>query len=390
MMQNLRLAVGCVTLAALASASPAAAQDTVKVGVVLPMSGTFASTGRQVSQGAELYMKEHGDVAGGKKIQLIVKDDTGRPDMTKRIAQQLVVSDKVDILAGFGLTPLALAGAPIATEAKKLMVVMAAGTTIVTEKSPYIVRSFFTLPQASIPMGEWAAKNGIKTADVLVSNYGPGLDAARAFTEKFTQLGGKVPSQLRVPMENPDFAPFLQKVVDDHPDAVFVFVPAGIGASLMKQAAARGLQKAGIKLIGTGDVPDDDILADMGDASVGFITAYWYSAAHKSPENEKFVADFEKNYHRRPGYMAVTGYDGMHLIYAALDKTKGNTDGDALIAAAKGLSWESPRGPMKIDPETREPIQNIYIRKVEKVKGELYNVEFATFPMVKAPHHDEK
>lgn len=385
---RLAMALAAAALALGTAAAPAAAQDSVKVGLILPLTGPFALTGSDILQGAELYMREHGDTAGGKKIVLITKDDTAHPDVTKRTAQELVVRDKVDILAGFGLTPLALAGAPVATQAKKFMVAMGSATTIVTEKSPFMVRTFCTMPQSAAPMGEWAAKNGIKTVDTLVSNYGPGLDASKAFTEKFTQLGGKVLDQLRVPLENPDFAPFLQKVIDDHPDAVFLFVPSDFAGSLMKQAAERGVEQAGIKLIGTGDVPDDNILNNMGESAVGFVTAYWYSAYHQSPENKSYVADFEKTYHHRPGYLSVSGYDGMHLIYAALNKTKGDASGTALVAAAKGMKWESPRGPMEIDPQTREPTQNVYVRKVEKVNGQLYNVEFETFPMVKAPHHD--
>jgi branched-chain amino acid transport system substrate-binding protein len=383
---NTALAATVLTL--LVAAAPASAQDSVKVGLVLSLTGPFAQTGGEIQKGAALYMREHGDTVAGKKIELITKDDTGRPDITRRMTQELAVDDKVDILAGFGLTPLALAGAPIATEAKKLMVAMGSATTIVTEKSPYIVRTFATMPQSAIPMGEWAGKHGIKTVVILVSDYGPGLDASKAFSATFAQYGGKVLDELHAPLQNPDFAPFLQRVVDDHPDAVFLFVPSDSGGPLMKQAAERGIGQAGIKLIGTGDVLDDSILNTMGDSAIGFISAHWYSADHQSPENKSFTADFEKIYHERPGYLSVSGYDGMRLIYAALDKTKGDTSADALLAAAKGMKWDSPRGPMEIDPQTREPTQNIYIRKVEKVNGQLYNVEFETVPMVKAPHQN--
>jgi branched-chain amino acid transport system substrate-binding protein len=376
-----------VAAGALVVASPAAAQDTVKIGLILPMTGPFASTGRQVADAAKLYMSEHGDTAGGKKIQLILKDDTGTADLTKRIVQELLVRDKVDVIAGFGLTPLALAAAPLATQAKKMQVVMAAATSVITEKSPYIVRTSFTLPQATMPMADWAAKNGIKTAVTLVSDYGPGLDAEKAFAEKFTADGGKVIEKLRVPVANPDFAPFLQKVADAKPDALFVFVPSGVGAALMKQFGDRGLKDAGIKLIGTGDVTDDDILNGMGDVALGTITSHQYSADHDSPENKKFVSEFDKQFKHRPNFMAVGGYDGMALIYQALDKTKGDASGDALVKAAEGLKWTSPRGPVEIDPQTREIVQNIYIRKVEKKDGQLYNVEFDTLPMVKDPYH---
>ncbi|MFL5021081.1 MAG: ABC transporter substrate-binding protein [Microvirga sp.] len=378
-----RTFLGAAAVFALTGA--ASAQETVKIGLILPMTGPFASTGRQIEAAAKLYMQQKGDTVAGKKIQLIVKDDTGTADVTKRLAQELIVNDKIAVMAGFGLTPLALAPAPLATQAKVPAVVMAAATATITEASPYIVRTSFTLPQATVPMAEWAAQNGIKKVATLVSDYGPGIDAEKAFTSAFTAKGGQV-ENLRVPLANPDFSPFLQKVADAKPDALFVFVPSGIGAQFMKQFVERGLDKSGIKLIGPGDVTDDDLLNNMGDVALGAITTQHYSAAHDSPENKAFVEAFKKaNNGMRPNFMAVGGYDGMHLIYEALKKTNGNTDGDALMAAMKGMAWESPRGPIQIDPETRDIIQNIYIRKVDKVDGELYNVEFATFEKVKDP-----
>ncbi|MFL5186008.1 MAG: ABC transporter substrate-binding protein [Microvirga sp.] len=362
----------------------ASAQETVKIGLILPMTGPFASTGRQIEAAAKLYMQQKGDTVAGKKIQLIVKDDTGTADVTKRLAQELIVNDKIAVMAGFGLTPLALAPAPLATQAKVPAVVMAAATATITEASPYIVRTSFTLPQATVPMAEWAAQNGIKKVATLVSDYGPGIDAEKAFTSAFTAKGGQV-ENLRVPLANPDFSPFLQKVADAKPDALFVFVPSGIGAQFMKQFVERGLDKSGIKLIGPGDVTDDDLLNNMGDVALGAITTQHYSAAHDSPENKAFVEAFKKaNNGMRPNFMAVGGYDGMHLIYEGLKKTNG-AGGQALIDAMKGMSWTSPRGPVSIDPQTRDIIQNIYVRKVERKDGELYNVEFATIPNVKDP-----
>jgi branched-chain amino acid transport system substrate-binding protein len=368
----------------LALTGVASAQETVKIGLILPMTGPFASTGRQIEAAAKLYMQQKGDTVAGKKIQLIVKDDTGTADVTKRLAQELIVNDKIAVMAGFGLTPLALAPAPLATQAKVPAVVMAAATATITEASPYIVRTSFTLPQATVPMAEWAAQNGIKKVATLVSDYGPGIDAEKAFTSAFTAKGGQV-ENLRVPLANPDFSPFLQKVADAKPDALFVFVPSGIGAQFMKQFVERGLDKSGIKLIGPGDVTDDDLLNNMGDVALGAITTQHYSAAHDSPENKAFVEAFKKaNNGMRPNFMAVGGYDGMHLIYEGLKKTNG-AGGQALIDAMKGMSWTSPRGPVSIDPQTRDIIQNIYVRKVERKDGELYNVEFATIPNVKDP-----
>ena len=383
---------GAALLAMLAAAGAARADDdTVTVGLILPMTGPFASTGKQERAAVELYMHEHGDTVAGKKINLIVKDDTGAPDVTKRLAEELIGNDHAKVLIGFGLTPLALSTAQVATAAKVPEIVTAAATAMITEKSPYIVRTSFTLPQASAPMADWSLKNGIKKVVTIVTDYGPGIDAEKWFADTFEKGGGTVKEKIRVPLKNPDFAPFLQRVKDDKPDAVFVFVPSGQGAVFMKEFVEQGLDKAGVKLIGTGDVTDDDLLPQMGDATLGAVTTHHYSAAHDSPENKAFVAALEKaNSGMRPNFMAVGGYDGMALIYQALEKTKGDASGDKLIAAMKGMSWMSPRGPVSIDPETRDIVQNIYVRKVEKKDGALYNVEFATIPDVKDPYKAAK
>lgn len=366
--------------------SAAAAQDTVKIGLLLPMTGPQASTGKQIDAAVKLYQAVNGTTVAGKKVEVILKDDTGVADVAKRLAQELVVNDKVSILAGFGLTPIALAVAPIATQAKVPEVVMAAGTSSITEASPFVVRTSFTLAQSSVPMAEWAVKNGIKKVVTLVTDFGPGIDAEKSFGDKFKADGGTIVENLRVPLRNPDFSPFLQKAADAKPDAMFVFVPSGAGAQFVKQFVERGLDKSGIKLIATGDVTDDDQLNGMGDVVIGVINTHNYSAAHDSPANKAYVEAFKKaNGGMRPNFMSVGGYDGMHLIYEALKKTGGATDGTKLVEAMKGMAWESPRGPISIDPETRDIIQNIYVRKVDKVNGELFNVEFATIPNVKDP-----
>ena len=366
--------------------SAASAQDTVKIGLILPMSGQQASTGKQIDAAVKLYMAQHGTTVAGKKIEVILKDDTSVPDVTKRLAQELVVNDKVAVLAGFGITPSAMATAPIATQAKIPEVVMAAGTSSITEASPFVVRTSFTLAQSSVPMAEWSAKNGIKKVVTMVSDYGPGIDAEKSFSDTFKAAGGTIIENLRVPLRSPDFAPVLQKAADAKADALFVFVPSGAGAQFVKQFVERGLDKSGVKLIATGDVTDDDQLNGMGDVVVGVINAHNYSANHDSALNKQYVEAFKKaNPGMRPNFMSVGGYDGMALIYGALKKTGGDANGEKLLAAMKGLAWESPRGPISIDPDTRDIVQNIYIRKVEKVGGELYNVEFATIPNVKDP-----
>jgi branched-chain amino acid transport system substrate-binding protein len=373
--------------AAALCASNSVAQDTkFKIGLILPMTGQQATTGRQIEAAARLYMAQNGDTVAGKKIELIVKDDTSIPDVTKRLAQELIVNDKVNVLAGFGITPSAFATAPLATQSKTPMVVMAAATSSITQASPYVVRTSFTLAQASVAMSDWAPKNGIKKVVTLVSDYGPGLDAEKFFKDRFVFNGGQVTEALRVPLRNPDFAPFLQKVRDLKPDALFVFVPSGAGAAVMKQFLERGMDKAGIKLIGTGDVTDDDQLNDMGDGALGVVTSHHYSTAHPSATNKKFVDAFQKaNKNLRPNFMAVGGYDGMRVIYEALKATKGQGGGDALLAAMKGQIFESPRGPMFIDAQTRDVVHNIYLRKVEKKDGQLYNVEFDVIKDVKDP-----
>ena len=363
-----------------------------KIGFLAPMTGPFASTGAQMLAGAKLYMDQHGTKIEGRDIQLILKDDTGTPDVTKRLAQELAVNDKVDVFAGFGLTPLALATAPVSTQAKIPMVNMLAATSSIINSSPYMVRVSMTLPQASVIIADWAPKNGIKKVVTLVSDYGPGIDAEESFKDRFLLNGGKVLDSLRVPLRNNDFSPFLQKVRELAPEAVFIFVPSGVGTTVMKQFIERGMDKTGIKIIGTGDVVDDDILNGMGDVTLGIVSAYPYSTLHASDVNKKFVQDFKKaNPRLRPNAVAFFGYDGMRVIYEAIKKTKGVGNGDQLLAAMKGQIFESPRGQIYIDANTRDIVQSIYIRKVErntKGDGELYNVEFQEIKDVKDPRKD--
>ncbi|XGA69737.1 ABC transporter substrate-binding protein [Duganella sp. BuS-21] len=372
-----------------ASTAPvlAPAAEPLKVGLILPMSGPFASTGRQADAAVKLFIQQNGSTVAGRQIEIILKDDGGiSPDVTKRLAQELVARDKVQVLAGFGLTPLALAAAPVATQAKVPMIVTNAATSIIPQRSPYIVRTSMTLPQVTAPMAHWAAKNGIKSVITLVSDYGPGIDSEKVFVKEFTAAGGKVTAALRVPLRNPDYSPFLARVKDAKPDALFVFVPSGEGAAVMKQFADRGLAGAGIRLIGTGDILDDDLLPSIGDAALGVVSSHHYSAAHTSAENRAFVAAFTKaNPGMRPNYQAVGAYDGMHLLYAALKKTGGNSEGTKLLDAMKGQSWTSVRGPVTIDPQTRDVVQNVYIRRAEKRDGSVYNLEFETVEKFRDP-----
>lgn len=374
-----------MALVAAAHAAAFASGPSLKIGMIMPMSGLHGLSGEQVVAGARLYMQEHGDIIAGKKVELVVRDDAGSAETAKRLANELVLNDKVNVLAGFGLTPMALSVAPVATKSKTPMVVMVAATSKVIDASPYIVRSSFTMPQTVAGIAKWAPKNGIKTIVTLVADYAPGLETEAAVIKSFTESGGKVVESLRIPLNNPDFAPILQKVIDRKPDAVFAFFNPAYAVTAMKQMEERGLRKAGIKVIGLGDMVADDVINNMGDVALGVYTSHHYSAAHPSEFNTAFVKAYGKaNAGKRPNFMSVAGYDGMHIIYEALKRTEGKGDGDAVLNAMKGLRFESPRGPVTIDPATRDITQNVYLRKVERVRGELWNTELETLPNVKA------
>ncbi|MBI1777957.1 MAG: ABC transporter substrate-binding protein [Proteobacteria bacterium] len=375
--------------ASLAIGGGASAQNTIRIGLVAEFSGPFADYGQQIHNGMKAYMKLNGDTVAGKKIEILIKDTTGpSPDVAKRLAQEFVTQDKVDFLAGFGLTPNAMAVAPIATQAQKPMIIMNAATSIITTKSPYIARFSMTLPQVTEPMALWSAKNGIKKVYSIVSDFGPGIDAETTFVKAFTQQGGEVVGTVRVPLQNPEFGPFVQRAKDAKPDAVFIFVPAGEqGIGFMKSFAERGLPQAGVKLIGPGDVVDDNVLEAMGDPTLGVITTHHYSAAHDSPENQAFVKAYAdaNGPKMRPNFMAVAGYDGLAAIYEVARKLDGKIDGDKAMEVLKTIKLTSPRGPIAIDPETRDIVQTVYVRRVERVNGHLYNVEFDKTVNVKDP-----
>src|SRR5580693_8577108 len=389
-MQSLmqKISYGLASLAlALCAAGPAGAEDTIKIGVIMPYSGQFADTSAQMDNAIKLYMKQHGDTVAGKKIELIRKDTGGiAPDVAKRLAQELVVRDGADIFAGFSLTPNALAAADVSAEAKKFMVVMNAATAIITTKSPYIARTSSTTPQLNYTLGVWAAKHGMKKIYSMVSDYGPGIDAETWFQTGFKEGGGQVIGSVRFPVANPDFSAFVQAAKDKNPDAIYIWIPGGTQpAAVGKALAERGVDPSKIKVLGQDALGDETALKSMGDAALGIITVADYDYSHKSPLNQAFVKAYNAEYHRNPDFFAVGGYDGTHLIYEALKKTGGKTDGDSLIAAAKGMAWESPRGPISIDPETRDIVQTVYIRRVQKVGDKLQNIEFDKVENVKDP-----
>ncbi len=375
-------------LLAASAASSASAQDTVKIGLIMAYSGQFADTAAQMDNAVKLYIKQHGDTVAGKKIEIIRKDTGGpNPDVAKRLAQELIVRDKVDILAGFTLTPEALGAAGPSEEAKKFMVVMNAATSIITTKSPYIARTSLTIPQLEDTLGKWAAKQGTKKAYTMVSDYGPGIDAETWFQKGFKAGGGEIVGSVRMPVANPDFSAFVQRAKDLNPESIFIFIPGGAQpVAIAKALQERGVDPKKVKVMGQGELTMDDVaLKNMGDAGLGIITVFHYGWEHKSKMNEDFVKAYNAEFKRNPDIFSIGGWDGMHLIYEALKKTGGKADGDSLIGAAKGMAWESPRGPISIDPETRDIIQTVYIRRVEKVNGVSQNVEFDKIEKVKDP-----
>ncbi len=385
MLRRTMLKGAAVGAAAVLLGGRAGAEEVLQMGISIPLTGAgFNAVGRQLQSAIKLYVQQHGNVVGGRKLELTIRDDGGVADNARRIVQEMIVNDKVGLI-GIGTTPTGMAIAPLVTEAKIATLVLSSGASITVTKSPYMVRAGFLVGQQSWILGEWAFKNGSKRVVTLVNDWAPGIEAETAFKTRFTQAGGEIIESIRIPLANPDFAPFLQRIRDINPDTAFIYFPGTQAGIFAKQFAERGLGSSGIKIIGPGDLTDDDDLNTMGDQMLGIITAGPYSAAHDSPLNKAYVAAFEKANGFRPDFVSVAGYDGMHLIYEALKKTNGNADGDAMLAAMKGMAWESPRGPISIDPQTRDIVQNIYIRKVEKVNGQLYNMEFATYEAVKDP-----
>ncbi len=388
--QFLRCIPGALAALALITTGAVQAQTPIKIGVLAPLSGPQAEYGAQIISGMKTYMKDAGDVVAGRKIELVTRDSGSppSPDVAKRLATELITREKVELLAGFGFTPDALSVASIATEAKIPMVVMNAATSVITTRSPYIIRVSMTLPQVTEPMAQWALKNGIKKVFVLVSDYGPGIDSEGQFKKTFTAGGGEIIGDVRVPLKNPEFAPYTQRIKDSKPDAVFLFLPSGEQpTAFFKSFVERGLDKAGIKLIGTGDATDDTVLNSMGDAAIGLITTHHYSAAHDSAKNKAYLKSYAavNGNAMRPNFMSVGGYDGMAVIYEMIKKGGGKIDGLKSVDEVKGLKLDSPRGPIMIDPETRDIVQNVYVRRVQKIGNELYNVEFDKFENVKDP-----
>ena len=376
-----------IAAAAMGAIASTAAQETVKIGLILAYSGQFADPSAQMDNGIKLYLRQHGDTVAGKKVELIRRDTGGiAPDVAKRLAQELIVRDKVDVLAGFALTPNALAVGDVSAQAKKFMVNMNAATAIITTKSPYMVRTSFTVPQLNETLGAWAYKEGIRKAYTMVSDFGPGHDGEAAFQRGFKDAGGEIVGAARYPVANQDFSAFVQRAKDSNAEAIYAWTPGGPQpAAIGKALAERGIDPKQTRVLGQGELTSEDALKSMGDVALGIITVFHYDVSHASDMNAAFVRMYKESFGRNPDMFSVGAYDGMHVIYEALQKTGGKGDGESLVAAAKGMRWESPRGMMSIDPDTRDVVQTVYIRRVERAGGELRNVEFDKIPDVKDP-----
>jgi len=387
---NLFQALGAsVALACAPLAQTALAQEPIKIGMVVPLSGPFTSYGQQAKNGIAAFMKEHGDTVAGRKIDIIYRDTAGpTPEAAKRLAQELVNRDKVDILGGFLITPQAFAAAPVATASKTPMFVMLAATSGVTKASPYIVRTSYTNAQMAYPLGKWAAKNNIKKVFSLVADFGPGHDAEVWFKKGFTEGGGTIAEASRVPPSNHDFGPFVQRIKDAKPDAAFVFLQAGDSAiGFIKEAANRKLAESGIKILALEGFTDEDTLASVGDSALGIISAGFYTSDYDHPMNQRFLAE-SKTIDQGilpPNFIAVAAYDAMQIIYQTIDKQGGKVDGGQTVKLAAGMQIDSPRGTLLIGKDTRDTVQDIYIRKIEKADGRLVNRNFDKIPMVKDP-----
>lgn len=381
--------VAAGTLVCLGLTAPAFAEEPLKIGLIGTYSGPYADYGRQFDGGVAIYLKEHGGKIAGRPVEIVRKDTAGpAPDAAKRFAQELIVRDKVSFITGLDFSPNAYAIAPVVTQAKIPTVIMNASSSAITTSSPYIARVSFTVQQTSAPLAKWMLAQGVKEAYTVVADYASGTDADKAFSDAFEAGGGKIVGRLRTPMNNPDFSAYIQRIKDEKPESVFFFFPSGVmPPAFLRAWKERGMEEAGIKLYAPGEATDDSYLEATGDVALGLVTSAHYSYAHPSEKNQKFIKDFEAEFgtDMRPSYFATTAYDAMAAIDLALQKTGGDVDGDKVMEALKGLQFEGPRGPVEIDPETRDIVQTVYIRKTERVDGKLVNVEFDKFERVKDP-----
>ncbi len=379
-----------IVMAAMAMSQEALAQE-VKVGVVLPYTGVGAELGQQMDRGLELYLKRNADQVKPYKITLIKRDSKAPDGAGAKVAvQELLTQDKVDAIVGFSYSPDAIASAPVISAGKKLAVIINAGTSFITNMSPDFVRTSFTMWHSGYSLGVAAAKElHAKTAVVAYSDYPPGKDSLEAFKNAFEANGGKVIDAIPSggPGAVPDFTPFFQRAKEEKPDVLFVFVPAGDHATaVVKTYDALGMRAAGIKLIGPGDIVQDTKLQGMGDAAIGLTTMHHYNADLDNPQNKRFIAAWKKEYgaDSTTDFFSVGAYDGMAAIVHAVQATKGKMDGDAAVKSLLGWKFDSPQGPIMIDPETRDIIMNEYLSEVMKGEdGKLHEKQLAVVNNVK-------
>jgi branched-chain amino acid transport system substrate-binding protein len=356
------------------------AAQTVRVGLISTYSGPDAAFGEKMNRGVKLYMQLNaGRLPPGVKVELITRDDGGpNPDRAKQLAQELIVRDKVQFLMGVVWTPNAMAIAPLATEAKVPFIITNAGASILTERSPYIVRFSYTMWQATVPLGQWAARH-YRRAYIAVSDFSPGHDSEEAFRRGFEGGGGQVIGVVRMPLVNPDFVPFMQRVKDAHPDLLYVFVPAGrLASSLLKAYSDLGLDKAGIAITTSSDITTDE---ELPDTALGMVTSLHYSAAGDRPANRAFVAQYRKAYGEasNPEFVAEASWDAMDAVYRAISAQNGAVEPERTMELLRHyVNPDSPRGPIRIDPATRDIVQDEYLRQVRRVDGRLVNVETET------------
>jgi branched-chain amino acid transport system substrate-binding protein len=386
MLKRFKNVVMPVAALALAGAMGAASADEIRIGVIASFSGPYSNWGKHIQEASDLYLAQQNGKVGAHTIKLIYRDVGGNnPARARQLAEELVVRDKVQYIAGLEFTPTALAVADVATQAKVPTVINNAGTSGILARSPYLLRAGYTQWMVATPLAKWTAEQGGKKVFLAAADYAPGLDAINAFRNSFTEAGGTIVGELKIPLNTTDFSPYMQKIKEANPEYLYMFMPLGPSAvSFIKTFGARGLDKAGIKLMATAETEESEMGA-YGDAAAGIVTALHYSPASTSPANQAFVSAMRQKYGKDsiPNVASVSAYDSMKMIFEMIRATDGKQDGDKAMAAIKGYKWESPRGPVTVDPQTRELVQNVYIRRIEKVDGVYVNKPFKTYPAIR-------
>ncbi|MDB5960807.1 MAG: branched-chain amino acid transporter substrate-binding protein [Massilia sp.] len=386
MLKRFKQCVMPLAALAMAGAMGAASADEIRIGVIASFSGPYSNWGKHIQEATDLYLAQQNGKVGAHTVKVIYRDVGGNnPARARQLAEELVVRDKVQYIAGLEFTPTALAVADVATQAKVPTVINNSGTSGILARSPYLLRAGYTQWMVATPLAKWTAAQGGKKVFLAAADYAPGIDAINSFRNAFVEAGGSVVGELKIPLNTTDFSPYMQKIKEANPEYVYMFMPVGPSAvSFIKTFGARGLDKAGIKLMATAETEESEMGA-YGDAAAGIVTALHYSATGASAANQAFVAALRKKYGADsiPNVASVSAYDSMKMIFEMIRATDGKADGDKAMAAIKGFAWESPRGPVTVDAQTRELVQNVYIRRIEKVGGVYVNKPFKTYPAVR-------